>query len=49
MQSAFSVGGCACESAIWKGKAPTFRLPKGKQNSEKATKKVARPLCVLSW
>ncbi len=36
-------------SALWKGKAITFKLPGGKKDSDKADKKGARPLCVAKW
>ena len=36
-------------SALWKGKAITFKLPGGKKDSDKADKKAARPLCVAKW
>lgn len=36
-------------SAIWKGKAISFKLPKGKKSSDRVDRKSARPLCVLTW
>lgn len=36
-------------SAIWQGKARVYTLPRGKKDSEKIDKKIARPLCVTRW
>ncbi|MFV8749504.1 protein kinase domain-containing protein [Nannocystaceae bacterium ST9] len=36
-------------SAAWQGKARVYTLPKGKKESEKVDKKIARPLCVSRW
>lgn len=36
-------------SAVWRGRAKVYAMPSGKPNSEKISRKLARPFCVARW